>query len=231
MPIGIVQELKMVEEARIDDEVRRLAKVLWDYHCLDLGLRPVDFVLALGSHDERVAVAAAQHILDGLANLLVTTGGFGKVTRHIWGITEGARFAEIARSLGVPEEKILIENTATNTSENIIRTRDLLAQKGITIRSGILVTKPYMRRRAFATALKQWPEVEWLVSAPRLSMEEYSNEEVPERRMIELMVGDLQRIKIYAGHGFQAYQEIPANVWQAYEKLVKYGFDKYVIRE
>jgi len=105
--------------------------------------------------------------------LLVTTGGLGKVTRHIWGTPEGVRFAEIARSLGVPEAKILIEDTATNTGENLTRTRDLLARERIVVRSGILVTKPYMRRRVFATASKQWSEVDWLVSSPNLSMKDY----------------------------------------------------------
>jgi uncharacterized SAM-binding protein YcdF (DUF218 family) len=197
---------------------------------LDLGLRRADFVLTLGSHDERVAAVAAKLVVDSFADLLVTTGGFGKVTRQIWGVTEGARFAEIARNLGVPEAKILIEDRATNTTENLTRTRDLLAQEGIAVKSGILVTKPYMRRRAFAAASKQWPEVEWQVSSPELSMKDYPNEEVSEKRMIELMVGDLQRIKIYADRGIQTYQEIPDHVWQAYEELVKQGFDEYVIR-
>jgi len=52
-------------EPLIDKDVRRLAGVLWDYHHLDLGLRRADFVLALGSHDQRVASAAAKHVIDG----------------------------------------------------------------------------------------------------------------------------------------------------------------------
>jgi uncharacterized SAM-binding protein YcdF (DUF218 family) len=218
-------------EHLIDNDVRSLAQVLWDYHYLDLGLQPVDFVLALGSHDQRVATASAKYILDGIANLLVTTGGYGKVTRHIWGTTEGVKFAEIARGLGVPEEKILVEDTATNTGENVTRVRDLLAREKIPVRSGLLVTKPYMRRRAFATASKQWPEVRWFVSSPNFLMKDYPDKEVPEERMIELMVGDLQRIKLYADNGLQIPQEIPNHVWQAYEELVKRKFDRFVIRE
>ena len=40
------------------------------------------------------------------------------------------------------------------------------------------------------------------------------------------MVGDLQRIKLYAEKGFQVHQEIPDDVWQAFERLVALGFDK-----
>jgi uncharacterized SAM-binding protein YcdF (DUF218 family) len=218
-------------EPIIDNVARDCARVLWNYHHLDLGLHPCDFVLALGSHDDRVGREAARLVLKGFAPLLIPSGGFGKVTQTIWGITEGERFAEIARELGVEKSKILVENTASNTGENITKTRELLQKQGLHVRNGILVTKPYMRRRAYATASKQWPEMEWLVSSPALSFEEYPDQDVPERRMIELMVGDLQRIKLYAERGYQIPQEIPQTTWKCYEDLVQLGFDKYVIKQ
>ena len=213
----------------IDNKVLRAARILWDYHHLDLGLRPTDFILALGSHDERVAQHAAQLLLKGFAPLLVTSGGFGKVTRNIWEVREGDRFAEIAEQLGVPVSKILIENAGTNTAENLTKTRDLLKRENVIVESGVLVAKPYMRRRAYATAAKQWPEVNWLVSSPPLSFDNYPNEEVSLERMIELMVGDLQRIKVYAERGYQIPQEIPDKVWRSYEELIHSGFKEYVI--
>jgi hypothetical protein len=45
------------------------------------------------------------------------------------------------------------------------------------------------------------------------------------------MVGDLQRIKIYPAKGFQVPQEIPDEVWKAYERLVEMGFDKHLVKE
>ena len=44
------------------------------------------------------------------------------------------------------------------------------------------------------------------------------------------MVGDLQRIKIYPKKGFQIFQEIPDDVWQAYKQLVNLGYDKHLIK-
>ena len=44
------------------------------------------------------------------------------------------------------------------------------------------------------------------------------------------MVGDLQRIRLYPDKGFQIHQEIPDDVWKAYEELVEAGFDKYLDR-
>jgi len=41
----------------------------------------------------------------------------------------------------------------------------------------------------------------------------------------------LQRIKAYPAKGFQIYQEIPADVWDAYEQLVSAGYDKHLMKE
>ena len=44
------------------------------------------------------------------------------------------------------------------------------------------------------------------------------------------MVGDLQRIRVYAEKGYQIPQDIPEDVWRAYEELVRAGYDKYLVR-
>jgi Uncharacterized conserved protein len=210
---------------------RKLARVLWDYHNLrqELPAR-ADIILAAGSHDDRVAHHAADLMLRGTAPLLVTSGGLGKVTSQIRTEPEGERFRRLAVARGVDESTILVEPAATNTGENLTLSRKLLSERGLHPQSGIIVTKPYMKRRALATALKQWSDVTWWVSAPDLDFTEYATPDVPERRMIELMVGDLQRIRIYAEQGFQAPQELPDDVWAAFEELVSLGYDRYVIR-
>ena len=82
----------------IDDDTRSLARKLWDYHRLSRATNSTaDFVLALGSHDERVAQHAAKLVKDGVAPLLVTSGGLGKVTAEIWQISEGQRFRPLRR--------------------------------------------------------------------------------------------------------------------------------------
>ena len=48
-------------------------------------------------------------------------------------------------------------------------------------------------------------------------------------KVISIMVGDLQRIKVYAEKGFQIPQEIPAPVWDAFERLVALGYDQQLI--
>lgn len=215
----------------IDDQALRLAKVLWDYHCIPNKPTRADIILVLGSSDTRVAVEAAKLALDGLAQLLVISGGLGKVTAQDGGDTEAKRFAKVAEAMGVADNIILLEEAATNTGDNFVKSRSLLQSRGQTPQTAIFVTKPYMKRRALATALKQWPEVQWIPHAPPISFEQYPDQTVPAEQMIQLMVGDLQRISVYPAMGFQAEQFIPPEVWQAYRDLVALGFDRYVIKD
>jgi uncharacterized SAM-binding protein YcdF (DUF218 family) len=217
-------------EPPIDETIRRHAEVLWDYHDVSTP-RPdrVDFILALGSHDLRVAARAAELLLEGTAPLLVVSGGAGKVTGGEWAVPEAERFAELARTRGVPDTQILVEPNAKNTGDNVTLARKLLQERGIDVTTGLLVAKPYMKRRALATAMKQWPEVTWYAEGPLIKFKGYATADTPERRMIDLMVGDLQRIAIYPSQGLQVPMPIPPAVHGAYEALVNAGFDKYLI--
>ncbi len=43
------------------------------------------------------------------------------------------------------------------------------------------------------------------------------------------MVGDLERIREYPKLGFQVEQDIPEEVWQAFERLIEAGYDKHLL--
>jgi uncharacterized SAM-binding protein YcdF (DUF218 family) len=184
----------------------------------------------LGSHDTRVADRAAALYREGWAPLIIFSGGLGRLTEGMWTESEAELFARIAMSKGVPEEAILIEDKSTNTGENILFVQKLLKEKKINPKTFIVVQKPYMERRSYATFKKNWPEKSFVVTSPQISFDDYYNDEIPLEKVINIMVGDLQRIKVYADKGFQVYQEIPGEVWQAYERLVELGFDKQLIQ-
>jgi uncharacterized SAM-binding protein YcdF (DUF218 family) len=214
----------------ITDQVLRLAQKLWDYHHMHHSLQKADCILALGSHDTRVAERAAALYHQSWAPLLIFSGGLGRLTHDMWTETEAERFARIAINKGVPTEAILIENQSTNTGENITFTQKLLLAKGLELNSFIVVQKPYMERRSFATFKKHWPNKEVIVTSPQISFTEYSNTEIPLEKVIQIMVGDLQRIKLYPAKGFQIEQEVPNDVWKAYEELVALGFNQQLIK-
>ena len=188
-----------------------------------------DIILAAGSHDLRAAEHAAQLYLNGIAPLIVCAGGYGKMTEGVFSKPEGELFAERCMVLGVPEKDIVIENRSANTGENFAFSRKLLSEKGIFPQSGIVTCKPYMAKRVWATGTKQWGEVRWFVSTPKLSFRNYPTPTTPLESTIQLMVGDLQRLRIYAEKGFQAPVEVPEEIWQANERLIGDGYDRYAL--
>lgn len=205
-------------------ETKEAARILWNYLKLDQPLERCDCLIAMGSHDLRVAAHAARLFLDGWAPLLVCSGGLGRLTRAIWREAEARQFAAIAVGAGVPENKILIEERSTNTGENMRFSKELLARRGIRVRSALLVHKPYMERRALATALRVWPEIAYRVSSPPIPFEQYPTDEIPLEQVIAIMTGDFRRILEYPALGFQIPQEVPAEAMTAYEKLAGFGF-------
>jgi uncharacterized SAM-binding protein YcdF (DUF218 family) len=217
----------------MDNHIHALAEKIWHYHQLKHQLEQADAILVLCSHDKRVAETGAQLFLEGWAPLLIFAGGLGAITRGMWTEPEADQFAKIAIAKGVPSARILIENRSTNTGENILFTKQLLQEKRIDAQKFILVQKPYMERRSFATFRKMWPEKEVLVTSPQVSFDEYvggyTNEMLSKDDVISIMVGDLQRIKLYPEKGFQIPQEVPHEVWSAYEELVKAGYHQRLV--
>lgn len=207
------------------------AALLYDFQ-REIAVTPTkaDLILAAGSHDLRVPEHAAALYHRGVAPLVLCTGGFGKITDGLWQTPEGDVFAARCRELGVPEASLLVERASTNTGENFTLSRKLCRERGLPVRSGVAVCKPYMARRVWATGTKQWPEVRWQVSAPALPFEAYCADGDELEREIALLTGDLQRLTVYAEKGFQVPTEIPEEIQAAYERLVADGFDRYVIR-
>jgi uncharacterized SAM-binding protein YcdF (DUF218 family) len=215
----------------ITQEVMHLARMLWDYHHMHHELVKSDVILALGSHDLRVAERAAEVYLQGWAPLLVCSGGLGNLTSGLWTETEADQFARIALSMGVPADAVLVENRSTNTGENIIFSERLLREHQLDPQNFIVVQKPYMERRSYATFKKHWSDKNVVITSPRISFDEYPTDDIPLGRVIEIMAGDLQRIKEYPAKGFQIHQDIPENVWLAFERLVQLGFNGHLIRQ
>jgi uncharacterized SAM-binding protein YcdF (DUF218 family) len=212
------------------------AKRIWNYMKMDQEIRHCDAVFVLCSIDERVAEYGAELFLKGYGDWLIFSGGVAHADDLLatdWqGMAEADYFATIAEKMGVPNEKMIIENRATNTGENITNVYELLQEKGIRLHSALLVQKPYMERRTYATFEKQWldKDTKFVVSSPQIDYASYFNELQPKEKIIHIMVGDLQRIKEYPKLGFQTEQEIPDEVWQAYEYLVERGYNKHQIK-
>lgn len=211
--------------------------IIWDYMHMNHQLKKADVIFVLGNRDTRVAEYAAQLYLDGWAPIMLFSGSGDihnqKAGREKFiGSTEAEVFANIAKSMGVPEKAILIENKSQNTGDNYKFAANLLKERGINPKTVIAVQKPYMERRTYATGKVHWPNIELIITSPPLSVAEYPNESNNHNEhWVHAMVGDLQRIKEYPAKGFQIEQEIPAKVWEAYEYLIAQGYTNRLIKE
>lgn len=207
------------------------ARIVWDYMQMRMPLSPADAIFVLCSMDTRVANRAAELYHQGYAPWVIVSGGVGKLTKDQFDKPEAQVFADILVTLGVPRDRIIIEDKSTNTGENIRFTYDVLKTLGHSFHSFILVQKPYMERRTYATFMKQWPggDTSVMVTSPHISYDEYFAQDMAKELVIHIMVGDMQRIREYPKLDFQIEQTIPDDVWAAYENLIKAGYTKHLI--
>jgi uncharacterized SAM-binding protein YcdF (DUF218 family) len=217
------------EGIRVDKEFLNAAKIIWNYLKLDQSLKKSDCIIAMGSHDLRVADYAAELALGGWAPILVCSGSLGRLTERIWHESEAVKFAHVAMAAGVSKDRILLETISTNTGENILFSKDLLEEKGYSIRSAILVHKPYMERRVYATVRLLWPELDAVITSPQIPFEKYATETISIEEVIQIMVGDMHRVLTYPEKGYQIPQDVPDDVYDAFKQLVDHGSTQYLV--
>ncbi len=157
---------------------------------------------------------------------ICASGGVGRLTYNLFHKPEAEAFAGVLRNAGVPETAIFIENKATNTAENIFLTQKILVENGLKPKQLIVLQKPYMERRTLAALNQYWPEMSICVSSPPISFDDYPFPGFSMDDLIHVMVGDFQRIILYADRGWQTPQPIPDHVMAAYETLIKSGYTR-----
>lgn len=193
-------------------------------------LEPADIIIGLGGYDTGIAKHSADLYNKGFAPLILFSGKSGKFTKDVFEKSEAEVFSEIAIQNGVPNQNILIENMSTNTGENVLFSKKLLLDKNIKVEKVIVVSKPYMERRAYATFMKQWPGVKIILASMPIGIEQYlSGFGMDKDVVINTIVADTQKIKLYPERGYQISQEIPEQVWWAWEQLVRAGYNKFII--
>ncbi|MBA2657187.1 MAG: YdcF family protein [Tatlockia sp.] len=212
-------------------EVTEIAIKLWNYHYLNHKVVKADCIIGLGSYDLRVAEKCAQLYLNNYAPLVIFSGMYGNWTKTLWHKTESEIFSEHAIKNGLPQKGIKLESKSTNIGENASFTKQLIIDENIIATKIIVVTKPNTQRRAYATFKKIWPEVDVVVTSFDLPFESHTTQYVSEEMLINEMVGDLQRIKLYPKLGYQINQDIPDDIEKAYQELISLGYTHHLVNE
>ena len=203
-------------------------QILWDFMHMNQPIENADVIVGFGCYDEDIPKRCAELFHRGFAPYVCFSGGLGRNTDKLWTKSEAERFAAIAISEGVPAERIILENKSTNSAENLLFTPKILAEAGIRAEKIIAVHKPYMEKRLWAAMQVYWPDVKAVYTSPDVSVEEHiAHAEaigMTRKGVIETIVGDVQRMEIYADKGYQARVEIPAEVRRAFDALVEQGY-------
>lgn len=218
------------QQRQITDEQFRDATLIWNHHQMGHELRPCSVAIGLGSHDLGVATTAADLYQASLFPVVVFSGGNSPTTRARFPRGEAVHYREHALGLGVPDEAILVESKAANTGQNITFSRELLAETGVEVESLLLISKPYMERRSYATCRKLWPEAEVVCASESLELDDYIKSIGDEKLVVDMLVGDLQRVIEYPKLGFAVEQDVPSDVHGAYERLLRAGFESRLIK-
>ncbi|MCZ4123482.1 YdcF family protein [Streptomyces sp. H39-S7] len=205
------------------------AQRLWDFLRMHHEPRPCSVAVGLGSHDLGVADTTADLYRRGMMPLVVFTGATSPTTQELMPRGEAVHYRERALQLGIPGSVVLVEPRARNTGQNITFARELLEESGVTISSVLLISKPYEERRAYATAQKLWPSVEFVCASAEKGFEEYVESIQDAYLVIDMMVGALQRLLVYPARGMMIFQEVPTEIVVAYERLCRTGFTSRLI--
>ena len=204
-------------------------QVIWDYLGMHRQPEKADVIVGFGNFNTDIARRAAELYLQGYAPKVLFTGGLGRNTEGLLPEPEAVRFARVAMECGVPRENILIEDRSANTKENIEFTRKLLEENGICHERILGVHQPFMERRITAAMGVYWPELDFSVTSPQVTISEYlrraKEQGVSENASVSVIVGDFQRMDLYAQKGYQLPQYIPAEAWEAFRQLVEMGYD------
>lgn len=219
--------------AKIDDDLthtqRKLGGVLWHFLRVEDELRVADCIMVFGGHDPGVAKRAEELYMGKWARKVLVTGGDAHVpedSRGKLGPTEADVIVSLLKSSGVRNEDLIVERRAKNTSENFWFTESLLKDLGLRLQSFILVTKPYAEKRTLATAYNRWPDKKFIVGGSQITYEEYLRCGIRVRKIISMMVGEVQRLCSYVGQGFIAPVTVPLEVQEAADELQALGFDE-----
>lgn len=209
-------------------------QILWDYLGMHQEPQKADCIVGFGNFNDNIARRAAELYHQGYAKRILFTGGLGRNTQGLLPEPEAARFAKVAVECGVPPEAVLQEDKSTNTKENILFTRNMLTELGLPHDHILGVHQPFMERRICAALGVYWPEVKITVTSPQVTIQEYladaKRQGITENAAISVIVGDFQRMELYAQKGYQLPQQIPQEAWEAFRQLVAMGYDKQLAK-
>jgi uncharacterized SAM-binding protein YcdF (DUF218 family) len=201
------------------NELKELTQRLWNW--LDINQTPEksDIIFLFGGAILNTPQKGFELFNENLAPYIVATGLGGTFGNPEWTKPIAEMFANYLIKKGVPQEKIVIQNTSTNTPEDVKIAIPLLEQMNIPHDSAIIVSRPVHQRRAFATFAKLYPEIK-LLNSPCFETEPNQIKDQDELMYVATRcIQEYERLITYGKKGDLVIQQIPAEVADVYDQL------------
>ena len=133
------------------EEAGRIAEFL----AVDAAPTQADLAFVFGTRHGEPAYIAVDLFRRGVVNYVTLTGGNNRLT----GDNEALAHLAILTREGVPPERIIVEDSSTNTLENVVFARPRIAAclPLASIQAVVVVTKWYHCRRAIMTLKRHLP--------------------------------------------------------------------------
>ncbi|MBU0580069.1 MAG: YdcF family protein, partial [Candidatus Margulisbacteria bacterium] len=179
----------------------------------------VDLIMILGSKDLAIPEYASLIFKNGVGKNIITCGGVGRLSGNL-NAPEAIIYNNILLSNGIPQSKISIESSSTNTEENIKFGIKLAQQNLIPYQSVLLMQTPLIQRRAGLTFKKHYPEItlfNYAAYKPVVTKQNYSE-------LKNLATGEMQRLLTYGpeGKNFIVEPHITTKALTAYQNLIQH---------
>lgn len=143
-----------------------------DFIFVEHKMEPSDIIFLPGNSFPQMAEAAAGLWTSGLAPLILPSGHHSVLEENFQGVrdrtgrysgcfpTEWDFMKHILHLHGIPDSAVLMENTATFTYENALRSRELTDRMKIQIHKAIICCNSYHARRCLLYYQLLYPETE-----------------------------------------------------------------------
>ena len=209
---------------------------IWNYLCLKSDIKPAECIIGLGSILDSIPKKCAELYKQGFGKYIVFSGNCGKGTEGVISDTEAEIFKKIAIKEGVPEDKIFTESQATNTYENFKYIKKLLIENNLDPKSFLIVGKPYQERRANAIANIELPNKDFKIASFKMDLTDFltyvqTNNLMSIDDVINELVAEINIAMLTPKYGLQTKEEIPNNIKESYDNLVKKGYKKYLLND
>ena len=191
--------------------------ILWNFLSIIEKPSASDAIFVFGGVSSSIPEKTAQLYKEGVAKVILVTGGTGGRTHLYFKETEALKIRESLIKSGVPDSAIISEQLASNTGENVSFGMKRLLEHTKNPSALTLVSAPFSMRRCVATFNKQFPEISVTPCPPQISASDYSDREPNEFAL--RLVGEIERLKNYAELGYITKTNIPEEVELATQRI------------